>query len=98
MKLVFYLRYMKGKISYGEVNSAIDQLNKAAKDKYKIVNKVRPSNDYERLKKLDYKEQEDKSTAGMNSATIYIHVQYRLFTADIHLVYIMRTGVTAYCG
>lgn len=56
---------MKGKIAYSEVNTAIDHLAKAAKEKYKIVNKSKPSSQYERQMKIAYKDQEDKSTQGI---------------------------------
>lgn len=57
---------MKGRILYSEANKAVDILNQAATEKYKIVCKSKALNDFQRRKKIEYMEQESKDTEGMS--------------------------------
>ncbi|KAK3096495.1 hypothetical protein FSP39_000715, partial [Pinctada imbricata] len=56
-------KYMKGRITYNNVNNAIDELNKAYKEKYKILG-MKPSqlNDVNRKRYETYKQLETKDT------------------------------------
>jgi len=53
---------MKGRILYSDVNKCIDVVNTTAVEKYKVVSKAQGLTDFQRRKKLEYKQLEDKST------------------------------------
>ncbi|XP_076104773.1 SKA complex subunit 1-like [Mytilus galloprovincialis] len=58
-------KYMKGRLSYSQVNGAIDELNKPLKEKYKILSMKRTTlNDINRKRYEKFKLQETKDTAG----------------------------------
>lgn len=58
-------KYMKGRLNYNQVNTAIDELNKALSEKYKILGMKRTTlNDANRKRYERYKEQESKDTKG----------------------------------
>ena len=57
---------MKGRITYTQVNSAIDELNKAYKEKYKIMGMKKSTlNDVNRKRYEAFKLLESKDTAGL---------------------------------
>ncbi|XP_067937597.1 spindle and kinetochore-associated protein 1-like [Watersipora subatra] len=62
-------KYMKGRILYSEANKAIDVLNQAASEKYKIVNKSKGLSEQQRRKKIDYLELESKDTENLQFVT-----------------------------
>lgn len=58
-------KYMKGRISYTQLNAAVDELNKPFNEKYKILGMKRITlNDINRKRYEKYKLQETKDTAG----------------------------------
>ncbi|XP_061174605.1 spindle and kinetochore-associated protein 1-like [Saccostrea echinata] len=58
-------KYMKGRLNYNQVNTVIDELNKALSEKYKILGMKRTTlNDVNRKRYERYKEQESKDTKG----------------------------------
>ncbi|CAC5411089.1 unnamed protein product [Mytilus coruscus] len=58
-------KYMKGRLTYTQVNGAIDELNKPLKEKYKILSMKRTTlNDVNRKRYEKFKLQETKDTAG----------------------------------
>ncbi|XP_048732035.2 spindle and kinetochore-associated protein 1-like isoform X2 [Ostrea edulis] len=58
-------KYMKGRMNYNQMNTAIDELNKAFSEKYRILGMKRITlNDQNRKRYEKYKEQESKDTKG----------------------------------
>ncbi|XP_078313426.1 SKA complex subunit 1-like [Crassostrea virginica] len=58
-------KYMKGRMNYTQVNTAIDELNKAFSEKYKVLGMKRTTlNDLNKKRYERYKEQETKDTKG----------------------------------
>lgn len=58
-------KYMKGRMNYSQVNTAIDELNKAFSEKYKVLGMKRTTlNDLNKKRYERYKEQESKDTKG----------------------------------
>lgn len=63
-------RYMKGRVSYDQLNAAVNCINLAVATKYKIVQKsVKTLNGHSRNLHQRFKEQETKDTKG----TVKIH-------------------------
>lgn len=63
-------RYMKGRMNYSQVNTAIDELNKAFSEKYKVLGMKRTTlNDLNKKRYERYKEQESKDTKGQFTRT-----------------------------
>ena len=60
-----HFRYLKGRITYDQVNKFIDGMNKAYVTKYKLLKQKKSSlNDMNRKRYEKYKSQETKDTAG----------------------------------
>lgn len=79
---------MKGRLSYSQVNGAIDELNKPLKEKYKILSMKRTTlNDINRKRYEKFKLQETKDTAGLlsNTTLITIKAQTTLILALHHI-------------
>lgn len=61
---------MKGRMNYSQVNTAIDELNKAFNEKYKVLGMKRTTlNDLNKKRYERYKEQESKDTKGQFTIT-----------------------------
>lgn len=79
---------MKGRLTYSQVNGAIDELNKPLKEKYKILTMKRTTlNDINRKRYEKFKLQETKDTAGLlsNTTLITIKAQTTLILALHHI-------------
>lgn len=79
---------MKGRLTYSQVNGAIDELNKPLKEKYKILSMKRTTlNDINRKRYEKFKLQETKDTAGLlsNTTLITIKAQTTLILALHHI-------------
>lgn len=58
-------KYMRGRLTYTQVNSAVDEINKAFVGKYKILRMKKSTlNDVNRKRYEKYKQQESKDTTG----------------------------------
>lgn len=64
--LFFFIRYIKGRLSYDQVNKFIESMNAAYKAKYSLM-KLKKSllNDAKRKRYETYQRQETKDTKGI---------------------------------
>lgn len=61
------LRYMKGRVTYDQLNAAVENINTAVKAKYRILRQpLKSLNDHSRKLQTGFKEQETKDTKGMS--------------------------------
>lgn len=69
LKLTFVsLRYMKGRVSYDQLNAAVQSINTAVKAKYKILHQsVKTLNNHSRKLHQRFKDQETKDTKGTDN-------------------------------
>ena len=75
---------MKGRMNYTQVNTAIDELNKAFSEKYKVLGMKRTTlNDLNKKRYERYKEQETKDTKGIPHPTHCQHIQ-RFFSTHCY--------------
>lgn len=59
------LRYMRGRVTYDQINAAVRSINAAAKAKYRILHQpLRSLNNHSRKLHARFKEQETKDTKG----------------------------------
>lgn len=62
---VAVLRYMKGRVTYDQLNAAVLSINTAAKAKYRILQQpLKSLNNHSRKLQTRFKEQETKDTKG----------------------------------
>ena len=87
--IFIFFRYMKGRMNYTQVNTAIDELNKAFSEKYKVLGMKRTTlNDLNKKRYERYKEQETKDTKGILHLT---HCQYICIIYKVYEFYGMTT-------
>ena len=80
---------MKGRMNYTQVNTVIDELNKAFSEKYKVLGMKRTTlNDLNKKRYERYKEQETKDTKGILHLT---HCLYICFIFKVYDFYGMTT-------
>lgn len=58
---------MKGRVTYDQLNAAVENINTAVKAKYRILRQpLKSLNDHSRKLQTGFKEQETKDTKGMS--------------------------------
>lgn len=62
------LRYMKGRVTYDQLNAAVQNINTAVKAKYRILQQpLKSLNNHSRKLQTRFKEQETKGTKGTSA-------------------------------
>lgn len=65
------LRYMKGRVSYDQLNAAVQNINTAVTAKYKILHQsVKTLNNHARKLHQRFKDQETKDTKGTQTGKL----------------------------
>lgn len=65
------LRYMKGRVTYDQINAALKSINTAAKAKYRILRQpLKSLNNHSRKLQARFKEQETKDTKGTSDSCL----------------------------
>lgn len=72
LKICVTLRYMKGRVTYDQLNTAVQSINTAVIAKYKILHQsVKTLNNYTRKLHQRFKDQETKDTKGTLMEELY---------------------------
>lgn len=68
-------RYMKGRVTYEQLNAAVESINTAVAAKYKIVHQsLKTLNNHSRKLHQRFKDQETKDTKGILQAKIVCYL------------------------
>lgn len=68
-----FLRYMKGRVTYDQLNAAVNSINTAVTTKYKIFNQsVKTLNNNSRKLLQRFKDQETKQTKGIQHVLLQL--------------------------
>ena len=72
----FLFRYMKGRLTYDQINKGIDEFNKAVTEKYKILATPRNKQSMAIKTKIrTFKEQDTNDTRGENNIFLCLNYQ-----------------------
>lgn len=91
-----FFRYMKGRVSYEQLNAVVEGINIAVTAKYKILcQSVKALSNHSRKLQQRFKDQETKDTKGVLQAEHPLS-SWSLWALERHIEYLQTSYLTKY--